>query len=58
MPFMTCACASEIEVLVGEIGRPDLPRARFDILARHPVHDLGEGAGVALHSGMVLRLRP
>ena len=41
--------------LVGDIGRADLPRARFRALASYPVHDVGDPPSAARHSGQILQ---
>ncbi len=48
--------AKRAEVLVGDIGRADLPLGRFQDLARYPVREVGEAAALPRHSGRVLRL--
>lgn len=41
-------------VLVGDIGRADLPRARFRGLASYPVRDIADPATAPLHDGQIL----
>lgn len=42
-------------VLVGDIGRRWLPRARLEALASYPVRDVGDGPTVAMREGWVFR---
>ncbi len=52
--FLSRARAAGAEVLVGDIGRADLPEESLETLASYPVRDVGEPA-TAVHSGRVMR---
>ena len=43
------------EALVGDIGRADLPRARFRVLASYPVRDVGDPPSAASQCGEILQ---
>ena len=42
LPFLQRAAAQGVQVLVGDIGRDDLPAGLFTTLATYPVRDVGE----------------
>ena len=56
MPFLQRAAGLGIGVLVGDIGRTDLPLRAFQTLAIYPVRDVGDGPSAALHQGRVMQL--
>lgn len=45
LPFLFRCRAAGIDVLIGDIGRADLPREALVELAAYPVSEFGEGAG-------------
>ncbi|WP_245944842.1 class I SAM-dependent methyltransferase [Pelagibacterium lacus] len=49
--------AAGLEVMVGDIGRADLPLARLAAVAAYPVHDFGQPPGVPGSIGTVYRMR-
>ena len=53
MPFLDRCHAAGARVLVGDLGRADLPRDRFRAIASYPVRDVGDPPGVQ-HDGVVL----
>jgi predicted nicotinamide N-methyase len=57
LPFLQRAARQGAQVLVGDIGRSDLPAQAFTTLATYPVRDVGEGPDTAAHMGRVLRLK-
>lgn len=57
LPFLQRAAAMGAKVLVGDIGRADLPVDAFDMVASYPVRDVGDGPGTDVHQGRVMRLR-
>jgi predicted nicotinamide N-methyase len=44
-----------IAALIGDLGRANLPRHRFQTVALYPVRDVGETATTPLHTGHVLQ---
>ncbi len=56
LPFLQRAAGQGIMVLVGDIGRADLPVQAFQTLAIYPVRDVGDTPATALHQGRVLLL--
>ncbi len=54
--FLKPAADQGAMVLVGDIGRADLPAEMFQTLATYPVRDVGEGPGTAPHQGRVMLL--
>ena len=54
--FLSRARAGGAEVLVGDIGRADLPEIGFEELARYPVREVGDPTA-ARRPGKVLRFR-
>lgn len=55
--FLRRAQLAGAEVLIGDIGRPPLPRAALDRLASYPVRDVGDGPREPERDGTVWRLR-
>ena len=51
------ARAEAISVLVGDIGRADLPVDRLEALASYPVRDVGDAMAQPHHTGTVFRFR-
>ena len=56
MPFLAKAAGQGAEVLVGDIGRAHLPRAKFVAVADYPVRDFGDPPDQPAHRGWVFRL--
>jgi len=56
LTFLLCAVGQGTTVLVGDIGRADLPAEAFQTLATYPVRDVGDGPGTAPHQGRVMHL--
>ena len=52
--FLSRARAAGAEVLVGDIGRADLPAQGLEILSDYPVRDVGDRPGVQ-RPGRVMR---
>ena len=57
LPFLQRAAGQGAQVLVGDIGRDDLPAGLFAALATYPVRDVGEAPDTAPHQGRVFALR-
>lgn len=51
--FLDCCIAAGIEVLVGDLGRKDLPLSRLRVIANYPVSDFGDARGVSTRPGRV-----
>jgi predicted nicotinamide N-methyase len=56
LPFLQRAAGQGIMVLVGDIGRADLPVQACQTLSIYPVRDVGDTPATALHKGRVLLL--
>lgn len=56
LPFLRCAAEMGTTVLVGDIGRADLPAQAFRSLATYPVRDVGDGPDAAPRQGRVMHL--
>jgi predicted nicotinamide N-methyase len=56
LPFLQRAAAQGATVLVGDIGRADLPLHVFQSLATYPVRDVGDGPDVAQRPGRVMQI--
>ncbi|MGB3539679.1 MAG: 50S ribosomal protein L11 methyltransferase [Mesorhizobium sp.] len=51
--FLDRCVAAGIEVLVGDLGRKDLPLSRLRLLAEYPVTDFGDAKGAQTRPGRV-----
>lgn len=51
--FLDRCAAAGIEVLVGDLGRKDLPLSRLRVLADYPVSDFGDAKGAPARPGRV-----
>lgn len=51
--FLDCCIAAGIEVLVGDLGRKDLPLSRLRVIANYPVSDFGDARGDSTRPGRV-----
>jgi predicted nicotinamide N-methyase len=51
--FLDCCIAAGIEVLVGDLGRKDLPLSRLRVIANYPVSDFGDVKGAPTKPGRV-----
>jgi predicted nicotinamide N-methyase len=57
MPFLERLAAGGARVLIGDPGRPDLPRDRLELVATYPVPQGGELADAEIRQTNVLRPR-
>jgi predicted nicotinamide N-methyase len=55
--FLDRCIAAGIEVLVGDLGRKDLPLSRLRLLAEYPVTDFGDAKGAPTRPGRVFAFK-
>lgn len=56
--FLDRCILSGIEILVGDVGRKDLPLSRLRVLAEYPVSDFGDAKDAPARRGLVFALEP
>ena len=56
--FLDRCILSGIEVLVGDVGRKDLPLSRLRVLAEYPVSDFGDAKDAPAKRGLIFAFEP